>query len=257
MSNLGSGGARRAAEALVALASGQSLGFALDPARAAVEAEMMADPWAFMTAVDPLTGRPMLWTRDERHPDGYRPFPGHLDYVRNMVDVLHKERMVYIEKARQMIVSTTICLFTMWNCIASPARSWIISRSIEKDSIALIRDKIRAPYSRFPSWFKERHPISPSPQGLVRVYGQESYIQAANEAVAKRSARGGTNTGMLLDEAAFQDQARDIVAAIGPATEKLFIVSTPSLGLGGRWMYKKVVEAENGYVLSEYMRNYT
>jgi hypothetical protein len=133
--------------------------------------------------------------------------------------------------------------------MAVDARRWLISRTIEKDAMELIRDKIRAPWSLSPEWFKAAVPISEAPMGLVHVENTDSYVQAVSENVANRSARGGTASGFLLDEAAFQDQSRDIITAAAPMTSRILMISTPSLRPGGRFMHKKIVASRQGYEL--------
>lgn len=216
-----------------------------------LDEEMAKDPWKFVTAVDPLTKRSLIWTRDESHPDGFRPFPKKR-YLERFYEVMHNEQWVFVEKSRQMIVSTACCLYICWDCIYHNARRWLVSRSKEEDAIELLRDKIRAPWGQMPEWYQQLHPLSQAPLKMIRVTPTESYIQAVTENVANRTARGGTATGLLLDEAAFQDAAREIYTAAAPMAQKIFVVTTPSLGLGGAFVRAKIEEAQRGSKAPEY-----
>ena len=223
----------------------------ISQARRDLDATCTRDPWEFVTGRDPETSRPLVYTRDESSEDGYREFPTK-EYLRQFYRVLHAEDRVFVEKSRQMIVSTAVCLYIMWDCLYHPARRWLISRSKEADAIELLRDKIRSPYSRLPVWFKELHPLSMAPQAEARATITDSYIQAVTENVANRTARGGTATGFFLDEAAFQAQAREVYQAASPMSQRIVVVSTPSLELGGQFMRGKIEEAQRGTLQTQY-----
>lgn len=235
------------------LATGQDPSHSLHPDRQELVSSMAEHPWNFLSAVDPITKRPFVWTKDENHPDGFRPFPFHKEYLKRTVEVLHNERRVFIEKSRQMIISTTCCLYMLWQCLFKNARRWLISRATEENSVELLRDKIRVPYQFLPEWFRETHRGSKTPAKRMDFKDTHSTIMAVNMSVARRHARGGTSSGFLLDEAAYQDVARDIYSAAGAATEKMFVVSTPSLGLGGQWMHGMILASEGGQLIKEYM----
>jgi hypothetical protein len=63
-----------------------------------------------------------------------------------------------------------------------------------------------------------------------------------------------TASGFFLDEAAFQDQCREIWAAVMPMAKKLIAVTTPSLLPGGIFLAKKFEEAESGLLVPHYMK---
>ena len=224
---------------------------AIHPARAALVTAMKQSPWAFFSARDPFSDQPLLYTKDESHPEGKRPWPDK-SYLRELVHVLSEENVVFVEKSRQMIVSTACCLYAMWDCLVHENRRWLVSRSKESDAIELLRDKIRAPWNMLPKWLQELFPMTMTPSDIIRFPGTLSLIQAVTENVANRTARGGTASGIIIDEAAYQDQARDIYAAAAPMATKLFVVSTPSIGLGGQWMRRMIARVEASPALAEY-----
>jgi hypothetical protein len=204
-------------------------------------------------ARDPLTGLPLITTKDEL--DKRAPFKGFPDkeYLRNLIDCYYTERDVMVEKSRQMIISTATCLYILWETLFLQGRRWLISKTKEQDGIELIRDKIRGPWARAPEWFKAKHPITPGPQRQVYAKKSDSYITAVTENVANRTARGGTASGFFLDEAAFQQYTRDIYAAARPMADKIIMVSTPSMGPGGIFMRGMLEQSTGGTLMERYM----
>jgi hypothetical protein len=202
--------------------------------------------WDWLMSRDPDTGRQLIWTRDELdRKNPVKPFPN-LAYLRALVELFEEFKFCIVEKCRQMIISTVCCLFISHEAQSVDARRWLISRTIEKDAKELLRDKIRAPWLLAPKWYQQASPITEAPMELVHAKNTDSYIQAVSENVANRSARGGTASGFLLDEAAYQDQSRDIITAAAPMAARILMVSTPSMRPGGRFMYKKISQARAG-----------
>lgn len=210
-------------------------------------------PANFLLGTDPFTGEPIWKTQDEH--DELNPYKGFPDkeYIRSMLEIYQNERIILVEKSRQMIVSTLTCAYIAWECLFIPGRLWLISKTKESDAIALIRDKIRGPWSRMPEWLKEKMPMSRGPQHEVVCSSSGSRILGVTENVARSSGRGMTASGFFLDEAAFQDQCRDIWGAVMPMAKKLIAVTTPSLLPGGIFLAKKFEEAQGGELLNRYM----
>jgi hypothetical protein len=202
---------------------------------------------------DPFSEEPIWKTQDEH--DEVNPYKGlpKKDYIYSMLDIYQGERIIIVEKSRQMIVSTLTCAYIAWECLFVPGRLWLISKTKEKDAIALMRDKIRGPWSRMSEWLKARCKMSLTPANEVVMSSAGSRILGVTENVARSSGRGMTASGFFLDEAAFQDQARDIWAAVMPMAKKLIAVTTPSLLPGGIFLKDKFDESEGGSLLERYM----
>ena len=210
-------------------------------------------PANFLLGVDPFSQEPMWKTQDEHDEENpYKGFPK-ADYIEKMFEIYFNERIILVEKSRQMIVSTLTCAFIAWECLFRRGRLWMVSKTKEKDAIALMRDKIRGPWSRTPAWFQERNPMSKAPAAEIVCSLGGSRILGVTENVARSSGRGMTASGFFLDEAGFQDQCRDIFAAVMPMAKKLIAVTTPSLLPGGIFLKQKFDEAGNGEMLSKYM----
>jgi hypothetical protein len=216
------------------------------------------DHWAWLTGVDTTTfygppepglpegrffsaGRPLIWTSDERsQTEPVKPFPD-LEYLRLYTGILNDEQYVFTDKSRQMIISTTTLGYIDWQCRFIPARRWVLSKKTEDEAIEMLEDKVRAVHSRLPEWVQLISPQSTKPQKKVRYAASRSYILAANEAAAFGQARGGTASGVFVDEAAYQDGFIAIVTASLPMCDKLFATTTPAMGTPGGRGFKMYV----------------
>ncbi len=196
-------------------------------------------PWNFLTANDPQTDEPLIWTRDERDKiRPIKPFPIE-EYLYWIIDAYLNERLVVIQKSRQMYVSTLTCLFMLWQCLFTDARRWLLSKVTEDDAKEILRDKIRYPYGQLPDWFKQLYPASITPEARMDFGYTKSYIQAVAENVADREARGGTGS-IFVDEAAFQREYPRIWSSALPMAAQMIVVSTPELGNpGARFMRRQ------------------
>ena len=222
----------------------------LAPQRRALLLKWSKDPWAWLTGVDPTTttgrglgalhlelmefpdGRPLIWTTDEKDDDEpIKPFPNLL-YLEQLVEVWKVERFRLDDKCRQMLISTLYLQLMDWSCKFKPGRRYLVSRKKEKDAIELLRDKIRAVHKRLPGWIQEALLQDKTPAGRI-TYGTGSYILGVTQNVAQSTARGGTASGILVDEAAYQDQFPQIVQAAIPMAGRLWAVSTADIGGAG------------------------
>jgi len=201
-------------------------------------------PWNFLSATDPLTDEPIYWTKDERDKEiPVKHFPFHWEYLYHYVDLVHREHMVVVEKSRQQYVTTVTLGVILWDCLFTEARRWLISKITEEDAVELLKDKIRFPYSQLPVWFRKLYPAEPTPANRMDFKGTNSYIRAVAENAAIGDMRGGTASGVLVDEAAFQREYPKIWAAATPMAAKIIAVSTPEIGNpGARYMKRQLDE---------------
>lgn len=204
-------------------------------------------PWNFMAGRTD-TGDPLLWTKDERDPAApLKPFPTHLRYLQELVEVIHYETRVAIDKSRQMYVTTLVLLYCHWFCLFNRAAKALLSKNKLDEAKELLRDKIRFPHSTMPIWAQAALPISKRPQKQINyphniANGGDSHILGAPQNVAEREARGGTYTIVLIDEAARQAGFGAIVAGAGPATYKIIAPTTPELGNQGAADFKAILD---------------
>lgn len=222
-------------------------------------------PWHFLSGVDPTTttleldgkrlyypkGRPLIFTTDERDDEEpVKRFPWERPHLRELCMLLvspaPERRIVLLNKSRQMMATTITCLVMMWYCRFRSGRRFLISKTKEADSIEVARDKIRAPYSRLPQWVKDDCLLPDRPAEILRFVKTRSYIRCVTQNVAEAEGRGGTISGMLVDEAARQYMFGQIMSAVLPAASRVWAITTPDVGTPGAmafyayWDEKKV-----------------
>lgn len=215
-----------------------------DEALAAIES-WGKHPWNWLSSEDPLNpGAPLIYTKDERNKEeAMRPFPKDLPYLQVIIDVMFSAHgdgqvpiIVALDKARQMYMSTSTLLYFDWECRFHSGRRILWSKSTEDEAKEMLKDKIRTPHAMLPEWVRNRFPQSDKPEARVD-YGSSlatrSYISGVAENVAVRDARGGTATMIGVDEAARQKMLRAILAAAGPMTDKIILLTTADVGTDG------------------------
>lgn len=236
--------------------------------------EWSEHPWRFLTATDPTTldrqgnPTPVYWTKDEADPRGLpKPFPAmvetyswqqgrlgkwvHLDYLEEFVNVLHGELLrayreqecsvVLLDKSRQMITTTAALAFVNWNCMTQQARRWILSKQKEDEAKILLRDKVRFPMQHLPEWLRKLRGCKMKPE-IEAKYPTESTLLAVAENVADTAARGGTCTGVIVDEAARQDHFKAIVGAARPMARLIVGLTTAEIGCQGARDFREYAE---------------
>jgi len=193
---------------------------------------------------DPETGRPVIWTMDERdkeHP--IKPFPENLDYLHYLVELLDNppEPLTVIEKSSQVMATTTIMLHSSHDCALHSGRKVMLSKHKEAEAEAILRDKVRFPWSQMPSWLQRALPISKTPANRVTWTNTNSMIWGLTENAAAAEARGNTYTRGLIDEGEYQDGLQALITAMRPRTEQVVLWSTPAIGGHGASVTKRLL----------------
>lgn len=102
-----------------------------------------------------IYSRKLIWTSDEKDDAApLKPFPD-WEYIQRYITILHLEREVVSDKARQMFMTTATLLYILWNCLFKFNRRWIWTKTTEDESIAHLQSKVRAVHARLPAWVKE------------------------------------------------------------------------------------------------------
>lgn len=200
------------------------------------------DPWAYLTGRD-VDGRPIVWTKDEADPRApLKPFPGHLLYVRRLISILRNEQIVMIDKSRQMYVSTTVLQFNDWDSSFHVAVNTVLSKSKEEDAVALLRDKVRYPYSQMPDWVQKLRPLKLKPEKRLDYPATSSSTLAVAQNAAVGEFRGRTVRRGIIDEAAFQDSFEEMLTALLPMASQIVGMSSPNIGSPGANLYLSLLE---------------
>ena len=102
------------------------------------------DPWSFLTGTDPDTDAPIIRTidqRDKKNP--IKPFPSHLAYLHYLIELLEVGHHTQIEKASQMIVTTTIALWAFYKTVFVTAHKTLLSKHKEEEAATILDEKVR------------------------------------------------------------------------------------------------------------------
>ena len=205
-------------------------------------------PWNYLTGVD-LDGRPILWTTDERDDKNpVKPFPAEKEYLRWMTDQLWDDthRIVFIDKARQMYVSTICCLIIDWYCTFVPDREVVVSRVKEESAIKLINDKIRKVNTRKPEWVRARTNMSLTPERVITYGCSGSTVTAVAQNFGVSDSRGITASLIMVDEAAYQEYFPQIYQAVLPMSNRLWAVTTANVGNPGAALFRQLKDEGTG-----------
>ncbi len=248
---------------LLDIKGGASTGSRLQRARAELLEHWLGDPknpWPWLTGIDTTTkdlpfapfthyegGIPIIWTTDEKDNEApLKAFPTTMPflerYTATMVSFSHEDRLLLVDKARQMLASTGILLSWDFLCRAMPNRLFMWSKISQEQAADMLNEKVRPIHARLPEWLRLASPQSSTPLHRIR-YGTGSQFRAVNESTARGAARGSSATGICVDEAAFMDLFEDIWDAAQPMTAKLVALTTALVGPpGATYFFEKISE---------------
>ena len=205
-------------------------------------------PWNYLTGKD-TDGRPILWTTDERDDKTpVKPFPAEKEYLRWLTDQLWDEqyRIVFVDKARQMYVSTICCLIIDWYCTFVADREVVVSRVKEESAIKLINDKIRKVHTRKPEWLRSRVAMSTTPERVITYGCSGSTVTAVAQNFGVSDSRGITASLIMVDEAAYQEYFPQIYQAVLPMSNRLWAVTTANVGNPGAALFRQLKDEGTG-----------
>ena len=205
-------------------------------------------PWNYLTGVD-TDGRPILWTTDERDDiTPVKPFPADKEYLRWLTYQLwdDEHRIVFVDKARQMYVSTISCLIIDWYCTFKEDREVVVSRVKEESAIKLINDKIRRVNTRKPMWLQNRVGMSTTPERVITYGCSGSTVTAVAQNFGVSDSRGITASLIMVDEAAYQEYFPQIYQAVLPMSNRLWAVTTANVGNPGAALFRQLKDEGTG-----------
>jgi len=180
-------------------------------------------------------GRRIIRTKDEADPvNPIKPFPNEL-YLEKLCDLIYNppSKLLFFDKPRQVMVTWLVMLTIDWFCRRFPARLWLVSKSTEEEAKVLLSDKVQHVHRHLPPWVQEMSTLHYKPAHRYRYVQQGSQLWAVAENAAEREFRGNTGSGIVIDEAAFQDHFRDMVTAAIPMDGRVVAVSTANIGNQG------------------------
>ncbi|MCP5058989.1 MAG: hypothetical protein GY937_19980 [bacterium] len=151
---------------------------------------------------------------------------------------------IVINKSRQLMCSWLAVAMVMWECLRKPGRLWGIVSKKEDDAAKLIGEtRMGLCYHYLPSWMKNEHRLRPTEvrNTFEHPNGPVSQVMAMPQ--GSNQARMHTFSGMVFDEAAFQDALGQTIVGAKPTLHgggKLILISSPAPGefqsiFEGRW----------------------
>lgn len=168
------------------------------------------DPWEFFKAVRTLD------QVDAKNP--VKHFPVHLDYIKLVVRVLARERLVALPKTRRMKMSWTCITFYVWDTVFRIGKSQAFVSKKEDDSNELCEradfilknlDEEIVPRELIP-----KHDFT---YNKIKFVDTNSLIQGFPSGA--NQLRQFTFSGILADEMAFWDNAQEMYSGAFPTIE--------------------------------------
>jgi hypothetical protein len=121
------------------------------------------------TKVTAATSDPYLWLtehtktfnehwQEEQRPNPYEPFP-RLPYFKPLLDIFQNERIILIEKSRDMMISWACVGYLLWEAMRVPERG-IVLQTLKEDKVEQLVDYAKCLYRWQPDWLKEYYPLA-------------------------------------------------------------------------------------------------
>lgn len=155
-------------------------------------------------------------------------------YMPPMIHYWRKEQFFAVEKSRDMIATWTMIALIFWDVWFHPGTEWVAQSEDATKTYELI-SRADFIYQNQPKFLRDLHSIKftkgDKRAGLIDVPSTRSQLIGA--AQGPDQVRYLHPAGVFMDEAAFQDKAKDAVGAIQPAIKaggKLNMISTANPG---------------------------
>lgn len=154
-------------------------------------------------------------------------------FQKKLLHLLHTRERLIILKSRQLGITTLCAAYALWLMIFRGDQS-ILALAPDQDKARTILDKISFAYNELPNWLLTLANAHASENNKLRITLNNG-SKAVAASGASKSARGKTATFLVLDEAAFIENAEELW---GSAQQTLstggsaILLSTPN-GTGG------------------------
>jgi len=155
-----------------------------------------------------------VWTldvHDEKHSTKKIP---RKKYMEHLVDIWMKEKLLLIDKSRQMMISWLFVALHLWDAMYHDGRHYYFVSKKADDANAIL-DRAKFIYYHLPEELK----VAPvhDKYCLLEFPERNSKIEAVSQ--ESDAIRSRTATGIFDDEMAFQQYAHEIYAAARPTIE--------------------------------------
>jgi hypothetical protein len=94
--------------------------------------EALSDPYRWATEYTQTYNE--HWV-EERRPSAYEPFPRHLPYLQPLFEAFELERILWIVKSRDMMISWACLAYLTWKAMTTPLCGSVVQAQKEKKVI--------------------------------------------------------------------------------------------------------------------------
>jgi len=146
---------------------------------------------------------------EEGRPSPYEPFPGRLPYLKPLFEVLELERIVWIVKSRDMMISWACIAYLTWKAMTVPLCGSVVQTQKEKKAIQLV-EYAKCLYRQQPAWLRNAIPLAKplNQQAELELrFANGSYLVGIPGGADQ--IRSYHPWGYLNDESSFQPEAGD------------------------------------------------
>ena len=146
---------------------------------------------------------------EEGRPSPYEPFPQRLPYLEPLFQLFDLERILWIVKSRDMMISWACLAYLTWKAMSTPLCGSVVQTQKEKKVIQLV-DYAKCLYRRQPAWLREAFPLAKplkNQSDLELEFANGSYIVGIPGGADQ--IRSYHPWGYLNDESSFQPEAGD------------------------------------------------
>ena len=171
-----------------------------------------------------------VYTLDEHEKvNPVKKLPMEKQYMRDMVTLFLNERLLLIEKSRQMMVTWFMCAAHLWDAMFHEGRRIAFQSKKEADANNLL-DRAKFIYDHLPDFMKQlEHRADPFAYCKLQFGKLNSIIQGIPQGAAQL--RQYTFSRVFVDEAAFQEEQEESFIAMKPTISgggSAVIVSSPN-----------------------------
>ena len=129
-------------------------------------------------------------------------------FQKKLLHLLHTRERLIILKSRQLGITTLCAAYALWLMVFKPDQS-ILALAPDQDKARSILDKIHFAYDELPNWLLDKAGAKSTEKAKLRIT-LENGSKAVAASGASKSARGKTATFLVLDEAAFIEEAEEL-----------------------------------------------
>jgi|3_EtaG_2_1085321.scaffolds.fasta_scaffold01854_3 hypothetical protein len=151
-------------------------------------------------------------------------------------------------KARQVGWTTIALGFAFWSAYFHPFQPWIATQQSEDEAKKSLLTKVKIPYTRLPGWMLERGPALETENMQEMRFANGSSVTAVHS--GSSAARGRAAYGVIMDEAAFMEDAESLFGALDPMCYGPMFVFSTANGLGNwfqeLWQDSELADSEWG-----------